>query len=53
MTHEEQKAIVKEAIGEWLDDKFRAFGKWSAGGIAAAALAALAYFIFTHGGVGK
>lgn len=49
MTHEEQKAIVKEALKEWLDEKFLAFGKWSLAAIGAAALAALAYFIFTWG----
>lgn len=45
------KAAVKEAIREWLNDMFAAFGKWTAAGFAAAALAALAYFmIFVKGG---
>lgn len=42
----EGKEVVKEALKEWLDDKFLAFGKWSAAAIAAAALAAVVYFIF-------
>lgn len=40
------KEIVKEALKEWLDEKFRDFGKWSAAAIAASALAAIVYFIF-------
>lgn len=39
---DEQKEIIKqamkEATTEWLDDKFRSFGKWSFYGIGAAAL---------------
>lgn len=29
------KQAIKEAAREWLDDQFRAFGKWAAMGIAA------------------
>lgn len=50
---EEQRAIkeaAKQAIREFLDEKFSTFGKWSLGAIAAMALAALTYFILsTHG----
>ena len=50
----ERKAIVKEAlrevIKEWLDERFRAVGKWTVRGLASALFAALAYFILTHGG---
>lgn len=42
----ENKAVIKEALKEWLDDKFLAFGKWSMAAIAASALAAAVYFIF-------
>lgn len=42
----ESKEIVKEALKEWLDHKFAAFGKWSLGAIAASALVAIVYFIF-------
>lgn len=38
------REAVKEAAGEWLDDKFRTFGKWSMRGLAAAGLTALVYF---------
>jgi len=47
---EEQKVLLKEAFQEWLDAKFADFGKWSAQGIAAAAVGVLLYFIATHGG---
>lgn len=51
---EEQKELLKEAFKEgaqeWLDDKFMTFGKWSATGIAAAALVALGMFILWTGG---
>ena len=30
------KAAIKEAAREWLDEQFRAFGKWTAMGLAAA-----------------
>lgn len=44
------KNAVKEALKEWLDEKFTAFGKWAAVSVAAMALAALVYFILAmHG----
>ena len=46
---EEQKKIVKEAIMEWLDDKYAQFGRWTFHGILAAALGVLAYFLAAHG----
>lgn len=50
-SHQELKDIQKEAITEWLDDKFKAVGKWTIRGIVALALAALtAWFVNTHGG---
>lgn len=49
-TPEEQKAIVKEALTEWLDKQFATFGKWSLGGIASIALAVLLYlWLSQHG----
>lgn len=44
------KSMVKEALHEWLDEKFMQLGKFSLGAIAAAGLAALTYFIFTMNG---
>lgn len=49
MNREEQKEIVKEAIREWLDEKYAQFGKWSLHGVLAAGLGALIYYLVTHG----
>lgn len=43
---DEEKQVVKDALKEWLDEKFLAFGKWSMAAIAASGLAAFVYFIF-------
>lgn len=40
------KEVVKEALKEWLDEKFLSFGKWTAVSILAALLCAAVYFIF-------
>lgn len=50
MTPEELKAALKQGLKEWLDEKFSDFGKWSAMGIGAAALALLAYFVMALNG---
>lgn len=44
------KAALKEALKEWLDEKFASFGKWSLTALGAAGLAALVYFILTANG---
>lgn len=46
MDKNELKRLMKEALKEWLDEKFADFGRWSFMSIAAAALVALTYFIF-------
>lgn len=46
INEEEFKALVKEAIYEWLDDQWMAFGKWTGRGILAALLAAVVALIF-------
>lgn len=45
MTPAEIKAAMKDAIKEWLDDKFADFGKWSLGGMLAGLLGGVGYFI--------
>lgn len=40
---EAQKKAIKEAINEWLNEKFAEFGRWTFYGITAAALAGLVY----------
>lgn len=44
------KIAIKEAIKEWMDERVRDVGRWSLRGLAAAAFAALVYFILTHTG---
>lgn len=46
----QDKELIKEAISEWLDKQFATFGKWTLGGIASAAVAALGYFVLTSQG---
>ena len=53
MEKEELKRITKEALKEWLDEKFLNFGKWSFATIMAALLAALIYFILWTNGWSK
>lgn len=52
LSKDEMKAVFKEALKEWMDDKFTDFGKWSAASVAVAALGALIYFIFWVEGLG-
>lgn len=51
LDREEQKAIVKEAIQEWLDMKYTEFGKWTLHGLLAAVVGILGYVVATHGGI--
>lgn len=45
----EQKEALKEALKEWLDEKFAQLGKWSLRTIAAVVFAIIVYyFIQTH-----
>lgn len=44
------KEAMKEAITEWLDQKFMLVGKFTVNGFLAAALAALVYAILIHQG---
>lgn len=46
----EMKAVVKEAIKEWLDEQAMLIGKWSFRFILMSALGVLAYFILTSQG---
>jgi hypothetical protein len=46
---DEQKALVKEAFKEWLDEKAAEFGKWTFKFLATAVFGALIYFLVTHG----
>ena len=45
------KEVMKAAIKEWMDERFAAFGKWTATGIAIAAVTVLAWAIVAMNGV--
>ncbi len=45
------KKIMKTAIKEWMDDRFAAFGKWTATGLAVAALGVLVWLMIQMNGV--
>lgn len=47
---EEWKALVKEALQEWLDRQFATFGKWTMAGLLSAALAGLLYLYLISNG---
>ncbi len=47
---EEAKAAAKEALKEWLDDKFLAFGKWTFAGLLAGLFFASIYFMLSMSG---
>lgn len=47
---ETAKDVVKEALKEWLDEKYLRFGKWSFHGILAMLLAVVVYFFMISSG---
>jgi predicted neutral ceramidase superfamily lipid hydrolase len=44
------KDALKEALKEWMDEKYATLGKWSAASIAVAALGALVWVILVTSG---
>jgi hypothetical protein len=53
MSEQDQKEVLKEALREWLDDKFTVLGKWTARALAAAVFAAIVYFLLWANGLSK
>jgi hypothetical protein len=50
LTDEEQKKIIKEALKEWLDAQFAAFGKWTFMGLLSLLFVAVSYaWLWEHG----
>ena len=47
---ESQKAALKEAIREWMDDAFAEFGRWTFRGLLAAAFGGAVYLAFVNAG---
>jgi hypothetical protein len=45
-----QKQAVKEALREWLNEQFAAFGRWSFYGLLASAFAGLVYLALVGAG---
>jgi len=50
LTKEETKAAVKEAIKEWLNEKYATFGRWSLHGLLAMLLAGAVYLFMISNG---
>ena len=48
---ETQKAAIKEAIKEWMDEQFTIFGKWAFKGACVAAFSALVYIVLKGKGM--
>lgn len=48
---DEQKAIIKEVLQEWLDKQFAIFGKWTLRGIASMGFFVVMYFWLNGHGV--
>lgn len=45
----DDKELIKEALKEWLDEKFAQFGKWTLKSLAAAFFGLVIYFAVSHG----
>lgn len=50
MSDQETKDALKEALKEWLDEKFAMFGKWSLSAIGAATLGLITYLLLIANG---
>jgi hypothetical protein len=50
LNKDETKQAMKEAMREWMDDKFQEFGRWSFYSLLAAVFGAMVYFILTASG---
>lgn len=46
----ERISIVKEAINEWLNEKYVLLGKWTLGGLIATAVAVIGYLALIEAG---
>lgn len=47
---EDVKRALKEGLKEWLDEQFATLGKWTVGGLLAAALVGLVYLALIGAG---
>ena len=49
MSKGDQKEVIKEALKEWLDEKYAIFGRWTLRSLLALLLAAVTYLAFKTG----
>jgi F0F1-type ATP synthase membrane subunit a len=47
---EQAKQALKEALKEWMDEKFATVGKWSTGAVVTALIGMLVYFLLLSNG---
>jgi hypothetical protein len=45
----EDKELIKEALKEWLDEKFAEFGKWTLRSLAAIVVGIILVYAVSHG----
>lgn len=45
-----EKEVIKEAIREWMDEKYAIVGKWTVGAFGVALTGALVYFVMVFSG---
>jgi len=50
LRRDEDKQLVKEALKEWINERFAEFGKWTAKGLAVAAFGVFLYLYLTSQG---
>ena len=50
LTKDEIKQAMKDGIKDWMNERFTEFGKWSLGGILAAALGVLGWLLIVSTG---
>lgn len=50
LDRDEQKQVLKEAIREWLDEQFAAFGRWTFYGMLGAAFCGCVYLALVSQG---
>lgn len=50
MSDQDTKDALKEALKEWLDDRFAEVGRWTFRGVLVAVLGALTYFVLQMNG---
>lgn len=50
MSRDDEKEVLKEALKEWMDEKYAILGKWTAATMGVAILGAMVYLILWSDG---